>query len=366
MCAEENGRESSARTSHPACFLHVPKCAGTAMTYALEAALPPGSLAPWRFDRDQFAPEDLDILPEETRALVLESPEDQRALLGYRAVAGHFSLNTLLSVAPPSAVCAVLREPRARLLSVYAFWRTLSTNDGHPSPAFRVAANARRPLAEFLADCNLVSSMDNQVCRIILGEDPRLPMSAFAAKSDMEGIAADAIQRLEEFGFVGILELGVSSWQGVGEHFGVSLRRQVLNVTGELGSAVSSHDAGEVLTEGALDLLDERTAADAMVYDYALERAGVASLERTRLKGRALASQLVRLGDLCGRSAVKVAQYDMLQKLGQELRRTDEQLASVRGSLGAIEGSTSWRATAPLRSAKRWIRGSRSNRTVAR
>ncbi len=192
-------------------------------------------------------------------------------------------------------------------------------------------------------------------------------MSAFAAKSDMEGIAADAIQRLEEFGFVGILELGVSSWQGVGEHFGVSLRRQVLNVTGELGSAVSSHDAGEVLTDGALDLLEERTAADAMVYDYALERAGVASREeRTRLKGRALASQLVRLGDLCGRSAVKVAQYDMLQKLGEELRRTDEQLASVRGSLEALQGSASWRVTAPLRSAKRWIRGSRSNRTVAR
>ena len=337
------------------------------MTFALEAALPPGSLAPWRFDRIQFAPEDLDALPAETRALVLESPEDERALLGYRAVAGHFSLNTLLSVAPPSAVCAVLREPRARVLSVYTFWRTLSSNEGHPSPAFRVAANARRPLAQLLADCDLVSSMDNQVCRILLGEDPRLPMAGFAATSDVEGIAADAIQRLEGFGFVGVLELGDSAWRGVGDHFGVTLRRQVLNVTGELGSAVSSSDAGEVLTEGALDLLEERTAADAMVYDYALERAGVASRdERTRLKRRALAAQLVRLGDLCGQSAVKVAMYDMLQKVEGEIRRKDDELASVRGSLEAVQGSASWRVTAPLRSAKRWIGRPRSNRAAAR
>jgi hypothetical protein len=351
----------------PRAFCTFPKCAGTAMTFALEAALPSGSLAPWRFDRAQFAPEDLDALPGETRGLVLESPEDQRALPGYRAVAGHFSLNTLLSVAPPSAVCAVLREPRARLLSVYAFWRSLNANDGHPSPAFRVAANARRPLAEFLADCGLVSSMDNQVCRIILGDDPRLPMSAFGAKSDMEGIAADAIQRLKEFGFVGILELGPSAWRGVGEHFGVTLRRQVLNVTGELGSAVSSGDTGEVLTDGALDLLEERTAADAMVYDYALERAGVASREECRrLKGRSLAAQLVRLGDLCGRSAVKVTQYDMLQKLDEELRRRDEELATVWRGLEAVRGSASWRVTAPMRSAKRWARGSRSNRAAER
>jgi hypothetical protein len=341
------------------------------MTSALETALPPGSLAPWRFDRIQFAPEDLDALPAETRALVLESPEDERALLGYRAVAGHFSLNTLLSVAPPLGVCAVLREPRVRLLSVYAFWRTLSTNDGYPSPAFRVAANARRPFAELLADCDLVSSMDNQVCRILLGEDARLPMAGFAAKSDMEWIAADAIQCLEDFGFVGILELGDSAWRGVGEHFGVTLRRQVLNVTGDLGSAVSSGDVGEVITDRALDLLEERTAADAIVYDYALERAGVASRdERMRLKRRALAAQLVRLGDLCGQSAVKVAQHDMvaaaLQELEEELRRKDDELAGVRGSLEAVQGSASWRVTAPLRSAKCWVRGSRSNRTAAR
>ena len=355
------------------------------MTAALEAALPPGSLAPWRFDRLQFDPNDLELLRPEARALVMPGPDDERALGGYRAVAGHFSLATLLSVAPASAICTVLREPRVRLLSIYTFWRTLRTADEFPSPPYVVAATARRPLAECLSDCKLASAVDNQVCRLLLAEDPRLPMSGFAAKSDTEAIAADAIQCLEDFGFVGILELGESAWRGVGEHFGVTLRRQVLNVTGDLGGAVSSSDAGEVFTDRALDLLEERTAADALVYDYALERAGVASRdERTRLNERAFAGQLVRLGDLCGRSAAKAADYDSVagnlheleadqqslleheRALQEELRCKDEELAQMRGWLEAVVGSASWRVTAPLRSAKRWLRGSRSKRTAAR
>ena len=370
------------------------------MTFALEAALPPGSLAPWRFDRrfveDQtraglggargaLIADDLELLRPEARALVLESPEDEKALRDYRAIAGHFSLDTLLSVAPASAVCTVLRESRARVLSVYTFWRTLRSKDESPSVVYRTAANARRPLAEFLSNCELASAIDNQVCRMLLGEDPRLPMAGFAATSDVEGIAADAIQRLEDFGFVGILELGDSAWRGVGEHFGVTLRSQILNVTGELGSAVSSSDAGEVLADGALDLLEERTAADAMVYDYALERAGVASRdERTRLGERAFAAQLVRLGDLCGRSAAKAAEYDIAagnlqvleagqrsllereRALQEELRCKDEELGRMRGWLEAVLGSASWRATAPLRSAKRRVRRSQLERTAAR
>jgi hypothetical protein len=397
MCAEENGRESSARTRHPACFLHLPKCAGSAMTSALEAALPPGSLAPWRFDRrfveeqtraglggarDAFVADDPDLLRPEARALVLESPKEETALRDYRAIAGHFSLDTLLSVAPASAVCTVLREPRARVLSVYTFWRTLRSEDESPSVVYRTAANARRPLAEFLSNCELASAIDNQVCRMLLAGDPRLPTSAFATKSDTEGIATDAIQRLADFGFVGILELGESAWRGVGEHFGVSLQRHVMNVTGDLGSAASSTDVGEVFTDGVLDLLEERTAADAIVYDYALEHAGVASREeRTRLKERAFAAQLVRLGDLCGPSAAKAAQYDIVaanlheleagqqsllereRALQEELRRKDEELARMGRWLEVMVGSASWRLTAPLRSAKRRVRGSGSKRT---
>ena len=355
------------------------------MTAALEAALPPGSLAPWRFDRLQFNPDDLELLRPEARALVMPTLEDERALGGYRAVAGHFSLATLLSVAPASAVCTVLREPRGRLLSIYTFWRTLRSADESPSPPYRVAATARRPLAECLSDRSLASAIDNQVCRLLLAGDPRLPMSGFAAKSDTEAIAADAIQCLEDFGFVGILELGESAWRGVGEHFGVTLRSQVLNVTGDLGSAVSSSDAGDVVTDRALDLLEERTAADAIVYDYALERAGVASRdERTRLNERAFAAQLVRLGDLCGRSAAKAAEYDIVagnlheleaaqqsllereRALQEELRCRDEELARMGGRLEAVLGSGSWRVTAPLRSAKRWVRGSQSKRAAAR
>ncbi len=133
---------------------------------------------------------------------------------------------------------------------------------------------------------------------------------------------------------MGVLELGDSAWWGVGEHFGVTLERQVLNVTGKLAGAASSSDADEALTDGALDSLEELNAADAIVYDYALERAGVGSREeRTRLKDPCVCGTAVRLGDLCGPSAVKAAEYDMiaaaLREHELELRRKDEELASV-------------------------------------
>jgi hypothetical protein len=339
------------------------------MISALEAALPPGSLAPWRFDR--LDPASLELLRPEARALVLDGREWERALRGYRAVAGHFSLDTLLAAAPASAVCTVLREPRVRVLSLYMFWRTLKSDEESPSPAYGMAENANRPLGEFLSNRAVAFEIDNQVSRMLLPGDPRLPTRAFPSASDIEGVAADAIQRLGQFGYVGILELGESAWRGVGEHFGVTLQPGVFNVTGRLGSAVTGGNAGEVFTDDVLGLLEERTAADAIVYDYALERAGIAGREeRRRLKERTFAAQLVRLGDLCGPSAVKAAEYDVvaatLERVEEELHRKDEELVSVRRGLEAVRGSMSWRVTAPLRSAKRWARGPQSERPAGR
>ena len=82
---------------------------------------------------------------------------------------------------------------------------------------YNADAHAQRPLWEFLSEPLLAPAIDNQVCRMLLHGDPRLPVSDFAVSSDIESIATDAIEQLDTFGFVGILDSGRNLWQGLAQ-----------------------------------------------------------------------------------------------------------------------------------------------------
>src|SRR5271156_2805263 len=114
----------------PKCFLHIPKSAGSSIHSALEAALPAGSLAPQRTDSWLFCGfNDFELLRPEARSLIAANLPEVQSLGRSRAVSGHFSLTTLLQIADQSSIATVLREPRARLLSLYTYWRTPGLND---------------------------------------------------------------------------------------------------------------------------------------------------------------------------------------------------------------------------------------------
>ena len=370
----------------PKCFLHIPKSAGSSIHSALEAALPPGSLAPQRTDPWLFCGfNDFELLRPEARSLIAANLPEVQSLGRYRAVSGHFSLTTLLQIADQSSIATVLREPRARLLSLYTYWRTPGLND-HLAP-YRAYQHAQRPLSEFLFEPLLAPTIDNQVCRMLLHGDPRLPEADFAAQSDIESIASDAIERLDGLGFVGILELDGNIWQGLERLFGVKLNPTRLNVTDELGSPTPLGPEEKLITAEVLDLIEERNAADLLVYDHALTRAGVDADERRRLTDGAFAGQLVKLGDLVGYSAARAAEqagvvevlrsrleerershmgqdeihdgpylYEQtIQTLKEEIRHRDEDLDKLRRWLASVHASASWRLTAPLRAVKHRI-----------
>jgi len=371
---------------YPKCFLHIPKSAGSSVHSALQAALPPGSLAPQRTDLSIFCNfEDFELMRPEARSQIAVCPSEVQSLGRYRAVSGHFSLATLLQIADASSICTVLREPRARLLSLYMYWRTPGTTEFWAP--YHTAGYARQPLWKFLSEPVLAPAIDNQVCRMLLYGDPRLPESSFAAQSDVESIAADAIERLDTLGFVGVLELGSNVWRGLARLFDVKLEPTKLNVTEELGSPVAAEPVEEMLTAEALDLIEQRSAADLLVYDHALSRAGVETCEHRRLGDGAFAHQLVKLGDLVGNSAAHIAEQAMIiealnsqlkdqEQLHAELEKTRSHLRmheqTVRGLedeidrrdadldrlgrwLDAVHASASWRLSAPLRAAKHSI-----------
>ena len=257
--------------SAPNCtaFMHVQKAAGTSVRRMLQAALPPGSLAPRHQEAANFCLfDDFDGLRPEARAVVAATDTELAELAGHLAVCGHFSLPTLRRLTPPARIATVLREPRTRVLSYYLHLRT--------SPALRelwshygIHRFAAGSPAEFLAEPRVARTSDNRVCRMLLEGDPRIRDGEFIAEGDLEAVADAAWARLEELGFVGLVEEPEEAWRGVGALFGVRLDPVRANVTGEavVPGSLPAPPLGD-----ALELLERRSAADLVVYRRVVAR----------------------------------------------------------------------------------------------
>lgn len=373
-------------TEAPLCFMHVPKCGGTSVRHALERALSAEALGQMRLDRSAFCGgfEDFVQLSESVRAQIAADDAELTSMATARVVAGHFSLASLSRLAPSSSVAIVLREPRARLVSLYTFWRlhTLEMRERwHP---YRAIDAAQRPFDEFLADSDVAPVTDNPVCRMLLYGEGLIPTDDLIPASDASAVAAAAVERLETLGLVAVLETGERMWRELSRFFGVSLEPAVSNITG-----VSVSLAGEPfrvpITPFTLELLELRTGADARLYEHVLARDGWDTHGIERLRQAAFAEQLVRLGDVSGRSAAEAArlrrELDVRERAAAELEiRLAEREAKLEATasycnelrtdlerhrvwLDAVQNSASWRLTAPLRRAKRAVgRSSRSAR----
>ncbi|MBV9364046.1 MAG: hypothetical protein JOY89_07390 [Solirubrobacterales bacterium] len=381
-----SGVRKSVSRRCPLCFMHVPKSGGTSVHDALLAALPEGSVSPKRIETRPF--KGLDELPHPLRELVVAEERDVDAMSRSGVVSGHFCLHTLMRVAPPESIATVLREPRSRLLSLYAFWRLTPGWDERLNPG-RPYDHALRALDEFLAEPQIAPAVDNAVCRILLSGngDPRIPEFDFISPEHLASVAADAIDRLDQLGFVGVLEHGQGIWEGLSRFFGVRLEPTRENMTASAGDAGAALPIQEPISCRTLDLFNARTAADALVYTHALmpERSEV---EARRIRNSSFAAQLVRLGDIAGSSAASARSLgrligeteSRLAGLAEELSRRDEQLSSCREALNAqkdvvgrlqddlasyrnwlegIQRSASWRLTSPLRAAKRRVLGAK-------
>jgi len=326
---------------------------------ALSEALPPGWFAPQRNDASFFSDFDsYELLDPSQRAQFAITPGEVRSMRNYRAVSGHFCLPTLLQVTEASSICTVLREPRARLLSVYMYWRIPNLFQAYEP--YRVHLHAARSLNDVLSEPRLAEELDNAVCRRLLDDDPRLPPKRFARQCDVASIAADAIRRLETLGFVGVLESGESVWRGIGEVFGVTLRPAEANVTGDPSRTPLRMSSGETCFDHeSFDLLQERSAADAIVYDHVLAHTVENESERARIREGAFARELFKYSDLiCPVTESAAAETHPqnsaeIEELRAELQRSREELEQARQSNASIQGSASWRITAPLRAAKR-------------
>ena len=92
---------------HPATsrliFLHLPRTGGTSLHEALSPLFSPAECCPERFPNLQWMP--------------------RTELLRYRFFSGHYRFDEMALIPHPRFLCTVLRDPRARILSLYRFLR---------------------------------------------------------------------------------------------------------------------------------------------------------------------------------------------------------------------------------------------------
>lgn len=160
---------------------HLPKCGGLAVRDAL-ASLEGSYTGPRYHDLQHFGdPQLIAGLPEDKLG-ELARPEDLRRLAAqHRLVMGHVSVRSLMD-AGCRAVAIQVREPRARLLSLYRYWQ------GEPEEVSRawgmwgssVVATAKLPLAGFLSAPAAWPAVDNALWRPVLGSG--LPGTAGRAR----------------------------------------------------------------------------------------------------------------------------------------------------------------------------------------
>jgi hypothetical protein len=142
---------------------------------------------------------------------------------------------------------------------------------------------------------------------MLLADDDRLPRDAFSQESDAERIATDALRALDDLGFVGVLELGDVLWPGLSELFGVVLEPVSAHVTGEESRPVELPAGDRVVTRETLTRIEQRTRADAILYEHALESAGVDAADRRLISDLAFVEEVAHVQSLIGPRARRAA-----------------------------------------------------------
>ncbi len=171
-------------------FLHLEKTAGSSLTTFLT-----GLFHPLQIDPDPNRV----LAPETTRLAERDGhrPDAERSL-----VWGHYDLATLRGLGPDRFLLTVLREPRARILSLYHYFRA---NDGDDERRVRLAHELS--LLDYLrsGEPDAVNMVDNLYVRRLTGAyagaDGHDPL-----RTDPDAALAQALDRLEALDFVGLAE----------------------------------------------------------------------------------------------------------------------------------------------------------------
>jgi hypothetical protein len=244
-------------------FLHIPKAAGTSIRTAMVGAYGADLVSPFVFDEVLFGGFTAwDTVADRLAALILHPDQtltdDDRSK---RAVAGHLSFRSIRRLIDASDVFTVLREPRSRILSHQLFWSVLPEFVADEYGEYQVHRTAFDGLKRFLTDPTAAHQADNLHVRMLadLDIDPTRPL----APSEHADAAAAALDTLGQLGCTTVVE-APTFWRDIATFIGLGGDEVRENVTGS--GNVPTPFGGPQFDHETLELLDERTAADGIVY----------------------------------------------------------------------------------------------------
>jgi hypothetical protein len=248
---------------NPLVFSHIPKTAGTSLRVALEQALQPAVFVQGVDTSLLAGYDDLDAISPVERAALYLRPEELAA--DATLVAGHIGPATTMSRYPGADHITVLRAPKVRILSQWLHGRALTEfNLRHWGPnaeAFRIAW---RPLREYLDHAMLAPNIDNTITRFLAWPHPALARTEFIAESDDDAVFTAAMQRLDTFGYVNLVENPAFQ-----EQLGAWLGRTLPATRANERTAVPKRkrpDMTAELDEPTRELLSYRTRLDTKVW----------------------------------------------------------------------------------------------------
>jgi hypothetical protein len=249
-------------------FLHIPKTAGTSLRYWLDG---------------QF--EKKDIFPHEYQIRHFPAAE----IASYRFFRGHYSLFDIRHIPGSVTTFTVLREPRARLLSQYYYYRSFKSllpkgadANARPDP---LRVKARLNLNEYFSDPDVRNfrEVDNFQTRILLNITPdivqKYRININKINDPIRDLSVDvvkdiALSNLRSISYVGVVDDFDEFCRGLLHElkFPLPPGRLELNVTTKLANTSPAEFAAVDKTppdDQTHELMHDLVALDEYIYQEA-------------------------------------------------------------------------------------------------
>jgi hypothetical protein len=178
---------------------------------------------------------------------------------------GHYDVPAIRRLGEGRFTFTLLREPRARIRSLYNYWRGQAALDlGWAGMNQTVLLAQRLPLEEFLqtGDPMVVNYIDNFYVRRLTGQ--YVTEAGDPLAQDPNGGTQAALREVEAFDFVGLTEDTDGALARLGARLGFDAPARVARVNVTAGEAAPGPEADR--------LLARLTALDRVVYEAAVRR----------------------------------------------------------------------------------------------
>lgn len=247
-------------------FMHIPKCGGTSFHKVLQA----------RFNPAVCCPERLRFLDR----------MDEHQIRRYEFYSGHYYFDQLARIPEPKCIVTMLREPRARLLSLYYFFRSHTWEHvahcerlGIDSPRFAKVLDLLTCLSSSVALPQLY--MNNAMTKHLIGLQHVGPTGELLVHPD-EAFTL-AVRHLTAMSAVGVLEYFSTTRHALMSAIGFDLPEALprentfaANVAQGDTDGIEKHDRFDDQTEAAIARSIE---IDKRVYNWALNHLEISCRE---------------------------------------------------------------------------------------